>query len=80
MLSGAKPRSGAEGSVAAEGRTEKITCEDCIHAGVIIDDTYWDEEWGLVERLLKKYCPSEYLFNHPNPEKCPNFAKREAGG
>lgn len=29
MLSGAKPRSGAEGSVAAEGRTELKKCYDC---------------------------------------------------
>jgi len=44
----------------------RLTCRYCIHAGVIIAP--------LDESIpMKKYCPSPFLFNHPNPEKCPNF-------
>lgn len=45
---------------------EAKTCNDCKWAGEIIDPQ--DEL-----EPLKKHCPPEYLWNHPNPENCPNF-------
>jgi rubrerythrin len=47
------------------------TCNDCEYAGEIVAS--YDES-----EPLKKYCPPEYLFNHPNPaEECPNFIPKE---
>jgi len=55
------------------GEKEKITCDNCIHAGVIYYDPFYQ---GNDLRDLKKACPKEYFFNHPNPLKCPNFVKK----
>jgi len=52
----------------------KITCANCIHAGVIYYDPLYEYD-DL--RDLKKACPGRYLFDHPNPLKCPNFVKRK---
>jgi len=45
-----------------------ITCRYCKHSGVIIDS-----DPIYCEGPLQKYCPADYLFNHPNPPECPNF-------
>jgi len=55
--------------------SKKVTCADCIHAGVIYYDPLYERD-DL--RDLKKACPKDYLFDHPNPQECPNFVKREA--
>jgi len=46
------------------------TCNDCVHAGEIYAPLREEER-------MKKYCPPEYLFDHPHPEKCPNFRETE---
>jgi len=46
------------------------TCEDCIYCSVIIAP--------LNEaKPMKKYCPLGFLFDHPNPRKCPRFIPSE---
>jgi len=53
---------------------KKVTCGDCIHAGVI----YYNPSYEYDDlRDLRKACPKGYLFDHPNPLKCPNFVQRE---
>lgn len=53
------------------GFVESYTCNDCEYCGIIIAPY---EEW----LSMKKYCPSPYLFNHPNPQKCPNFKLKKS--
>ncbi len=55
---------------AKKNEIKKITCNDCKWAGVVIASDYEDTP-------IQKYCPPNYLWNHPEPEKCPNFVKRE---
>jgi len=55
-------------------RKKKLTCNDCIHAGVIYCDPFYE---GDDLRDFKKACPKRYFFDHPNAEKCPNFVKKE---
>jgi len=45
-----------------------MTCRYCKHRGIIIDPDPIN-----CERPLKKYCPPEYFFDHPNPTECKNF-------
>lgn len=62
-----------ERSEVAEGEDQpKITCNDCTHCGEIVD-TFPESEGGL-----KKHCPPEYFFDHPNAKDCSNFKKKEA--
>jgi hypothetical protein len=57
-------------SVIAEEVGERpVTCNDCKWCGVIFAP--YDED-----KPIKKVCPSEFLFNHPKPWKCPNFEPR----
>lgn len=51
------------------------SCEDCIHCGVIVDPGF---DLDGNELSLQKYCPDEYLFNHPNAEECKNFGQKDA--
>jgi len=54
-----------------EDLERKLTCEDCVHCGVIVAPL---EEW----KPLKKYCPLDYFCDHPSAgEECPNFMPRE---
>jgi hypothetical protein len=51
--------------------TRKWSCNDCVHSGVIV--VPYDES-----KPMKKYCPSEHLFDHLNPaEECPNFMPKD---
>jgi len=54
---------------------EKWTCKDCIHAGIIYYDPYYEYD-DLSD--LKKGCPEGYLFDYPNPRNCPRFIPKEA--
>jgi len=46
----------------------KITCPDCEHCGV-----FYDPDPVHCVEPLKKACPRDYLWNHPDPLSCPNF-------
>ena len=49
---------------------KKVTCNDCRNAGVIVAPLDDNEP-------PKKYCPPEYMWNHPNPETFPNYVMKE---
>jgi len=53
---------------------KKLTCDFCVHVGTIYYDPFYEED-DL--RDLKKPCPGEYFFDHPDPKKCPNFVLNE---
>jgi len=57
-------------AMCAKIEKEKRTCNDCKFAGELVES---HDEF----EPLKKYCPPEYMWNHPNPEKCPHFVMRE---
>jgi len=45
-------------------------CEDCAYCGVTVVPDYYGN--------MKKPCPAGYLWNHPDPLRCPNFVPKEA--
>jgi hypothetical protein len=51
---------------------KEITCNDCGNCGEIYAPITENED-----EPMQKYCPPEYLWNHPNAEKCPNFVQKE---
>lgn len=42
-------------------------CEDCANCGVVF---VFDRRGAM---RMKKACPADFLWNHPDPLKCPSF-------